>query len=167
MIVDAHTHAFPPEFLERRDELVARDPTFAELYRDPRARIATAADVLSSMDAAGVDVAVIAGFAWRDPVLCRMHNDYLLRSAEASGGRLLGLCSLPLADQAAAHLEVTLCVRGGASGFGELRPASQEVSLADPAVSELLGWAAEAYDAPLLLSRERARGARLSGQARA
>ena len=151
MIVDAHTHAFPPAFLERRNELLTLDPTFGELYSNPRARMATAGDVLSGMDTAGVDLSIIAGFAWQDASLCREHNEYLLRAAAESRGRLLAFCSLPLADGGAARDEVTHCVRAGARGFGELRPESQGVSLANADVAELLAWAAEAYDVPLLL----------------
>lgn len=151
MIVDAHTHAFPPSFSERRAELLSVDPTFRELYSSPRARLATADDVVAAMDKTGVDLSIIAGFAWRDAALCREHNEYLLRAAAESRGRLLAFCSLPLADSGAAREEVTRCVRAGARGFGELRPESQGVTLADPDVAELLAWAAEAYDVPLLL----------------
>lgn len=150
MIIDAHTHAFPPSLIARRAELAGLDSTFGELYRNPRARLATAADVLASMEPAGVDLAVICGFAWRDPSLCREHNDYLLRAAAESSGRLLAFCTLPLADIEAARIEVSLCVRAGARGFGELRPESQGVSLSAGDIAELLAWAAEAYDVPLL-----------------
>jgi predicted TIM-barrel fold metal-dependent hydrolase len=151
VIVDAHTHAFPPAFVERRLELLAQDEPFAEIYANPKARMATADEVLRAMGAAGVDVSVIAGFAWQSPALCREHNDYLLRSAETSDNRLLPFCTLPLSDLDAARLEVVRSVRAGARGLGELRPESQGASLATPAVGELLAWAANAYDLPLLI----------------
>jgi predicted TIM-barrel fold metal-dependent hydrolase len=150
VIVDAHAHVFPPDFIKRRTALTERDSTFAEIYGDPRARMATADEVLVSMETAGVDVTVIAGFSWLDPGLCREHNEYILDSAAGSSGRLLPFCTLPLSDLPAARLEVSLCASGGARGFGELRPESQGVSLDDAAVADLLTWAAEAYDAPLL-----------------
>lgn len=165
MIVDAHTHVFPPAFAERRLELLERDPTFAEMYRDPRARLATADDVLASMQRAGVDAAVIAGFAWRDPDLCREHNDYLLRSAGDSGGRLLAFCNLPLGHLETARLEAERCARGGACGFGELRPESQACSLAEAAVAGLLAWAADVYDMPLLIHCSEPVGHRYAGKA--
>lgn len=151
MIVDGHTHAFPPELIERRQELLAQEPVFAELYATSRAKLATAEQVLQEMDTAGVDVSVVAGFAWRDPARCRQHNEYLLRAAAASGGRLLPFCTLPLSDPDAARLEVTRCVRSGARGLGELRPESQGASLQDPALADVLAWAAAAYELPLLV----------------
>jgi predicted TIM-barrel fold metal-dependent hydrolase len=151
VIVDAHTHAFPPSFIERRSELLERERTFREMYQSPRAKLATTGDVLAAMEKAGVDCSVIAGFAWSDSRLCRAQNEYLLQAAAESGGRLLAFCTLPLADLDAARVEVSHCARAGACGFGELRPESQGVTLADSAVTELLAWAAEAYDLPLLI----------------
>lgn len=151
MIIDAHTHAFPPRLIEQRAALIRQEPAFAELYGNPRAKLATAEDVLAGMEQAEVDLSVIAGFAWQDPALCREQNDYLLRASSESGGRLLAFCTLPLAQPDAARLEVTRCVRGGARGFGELRPESQGADIGAPAVAELLAWAAEAYDVPLLV----------------
>ena len=164
VIVDAHTHAFPPRFVERRAELLEQDPTFAELYRNPRAKLATAEHVLAHVDRARVDVTVIAGFGWRDPALCREHNEYLLRAAAESGGRLAAFCTLPLADAESARLEVVRCARGGARGFGELRPESQGTSLSDDSVAALLAWAAEAYDLPLLVHASEPVGHRYAGK---
>lgn len=150
MIVDAHTHVFPPSISARRTQLLEREPAFAELYSNPNARMATADELLDVMAARGVDKAVIVGFAWRDPSICREHNEYLLDAAGASQGRLLPFCNLPLADTDAARLEVTVAARGGARGIGELRPESQGVSLSDSETAALLAWAYEAFDLPLL-----------------
>lgn len=124
MIIDFHTHIFPPAVRDRRQEYVRRDPTFAEMYADPKAKIATADELLRSMDAAGVDVSVALGFAWREHELCLRHNDYLLEAAARSGGRIVPFCTLnPLAEEAGE--EVARCARAGARGLGELRPESQ------------------------------------------
>jgi uncharacterized protein len=151
VIVDAHTHAFPARFIVERESLLREEPVFAALYSDARARMASADDVLGACRSAGVDAAVIAGFAWASPERCREHNDDLLRAAERSEGRLLAFCNLPLQNAEAARLEAIRCVRGGAAGFGELRPESQGTSLADPDCAGLLGWIAEAYDLPILV----------------
>ena len=123
MIVDIHTHVFPPEVAANRDAYLAADATFRELYSDPKARIASADDLLASMDAAGVDVSVALGFAWSDEATVRLHNDYLLHIAASSGGRIVPFCTLPLASgNDAIEREMRRCVAGGARGFGELRP---------------------------------------------
>jgi uncharacterized protein len=151
VIVDAHTHAFPPDFIRKRDLLLGSESTFSELYADPRAKLADAENILSAMERGGIDRAVITGFAWSDPAICREHNDYLLHAAQASEGRLIAFCNLPLADLEAASQEVTLAAAGGARGFGELRPESQGCSIADEEVASLLAWAWKSTGLPLLV----------------
>ena len=56
MIVDVHTHIFPPRMVQHRGRLVTRDPAFAEMYGEASARMAIAETLIESMDAAGVDV---------------------------------------------------------------------------------------------------------------
>lgn len=109
MIVDIHTHIFPPRLIEARARLADADPAFAEIYRDPKAKMATAEDLLASMDAAGVDVSVACGFWWRDPAVAAEHAAYLVQAAAASRGRIVPFVSggpVP-----------------GAAGLGEVREA--------------------------------------------
>jgi hypothetical protein len=47
MIIDIHTHVFPPGVRDARDEFLSRDATFRELYANPKARIATADELLA------------------------------------------------------------------------------------------------------------------------
>jgi len=124
VIIDFHTHTFPPDVRDRREEYLRRDPTFAEMYANPKAKIATAEDLLRSMDEAGVDLSVALGFAWSDHDDCASHNDYLLETAHRSGGRIVPFCTMNPAAGAAAE-EVERCARAGARGLGELRPESQ------------------------------------------
>lgn len=110
MIVDIHTHIFPPRLIAERARLSAADPAFAELYAPPAARMASAEELLASMDRAGVDIAVAAGFWWGDAALAEEHSAYLLEAAARSGGRLLPFVPLPAAR-----------APGGAAGVGEAR----------------------------------------------
>jgi len=98
MIVDIHTHIFPPRFIERRAELVARDPVFGALYGNPRATMATAEDLLTSMRDAGIDVSVACGFWWSDTALAAEHTAYLLEVAERSGGSIIAFVPARSAD---------------------------------------------------------------------
>jgi len=148
MIVDFHTHIFPPDICSDRDECLRLDPTFGLLYGDPKSRLATADDLLRSMDEAGIDVSVVLNFAWQDPELCRRTNDYILDSAATSKGRLVPFCLFALGDDAQDELD--RCVRLGARGFGELRPASQGYDLDAGHESALLAQAAAAHGLPLL-----------------
>ena len=54
MIIDFHTHVFPPEVVARREAFCARDPWLQELYGNPRARMATVDELLASMAAVGI-----------------------------------------------------------------------------------------------------------------
>lgn len=124
MIIDFHTHIFPPRVRDERDEYVRRDATFAEMYGDSKAKIATSDDLLAQMDSSSVDVSVALGFAWGDPDICARHNDYLLAAASKSGSRIVPFCTVnPAHDDA--EEEAVRCARSGAKGLGELRPDSQ------------------------------------------
>ena len=147
MIVDFHTHIFPPDICADRNECIRLDPTFGLLYADPKSKLATADDLLRSMDEAGIDVSVVLNFAWQDVDLCRRTNDYILEAAAASGGRLVPFCLFAPGDGAAE--EVDRCLRLGARGVGELRPQSQGYDLdAGPEPTLLAGVAARGL--PLL-----------------
>ena len=150
MIVDFHAHIFPPEVCRRREEYLRRDPTFRELYSNPKASLATADDLLASMDEAGIGKSVIVNFVWQDSALCRLANDYVLESAAASGGRLLPFCIVHPAAGDEARAEVERCARAGALGLGELRPDNQGFDLAASPEADLLIWAAKAYNLALL-----------------
>lgn len=124
MIIDFHTHIFPPDVRERRPEYARRDATFAEMYADTKAVIATADDLLASMESSEVDVSVAAGFAWSDHDDIVRHNDYLLEAAEESGDRIVPFVTLNMADDGA-EVEAGRCAGRGARGIGELRPENQ------------------------------------------
>ena len=149
VIVDAHAHVFPPEVRDNRDEYLQRDAGFRELYADARARIATADELLASMEAAGIDRSVACGFGWSDAELCRSHSEYLLEAASASGGRIIPFCTIQPSDSDARDDLKRYAVRG-ARGLGELRPAQQGYSLVDSPEANLLAWAADAYDLAVL-----------------
>ncbi len=149
MIIDCHTHIFPQGWPARREALAAADPLFARMYGDPRARMATAAELVASMDGAGIDAAAICGFAWTDPALCRDHNDALLAAARAAPGRLLPFAAVSLTDPSAAEAEARRCQALGALGIGELRPAAHGLDLDEPAAGDAL--ASVAGTLPLLI----------------
>jgi predicted TIM-barrel fold metal-dependent hydrolase len=128
VIVDSHTHAFPSEFVADRERLIGREPAFAEMYADPKARMATVDDLVGSMKAARIDVSVALGFAWRDPRTCRAHNDYLLAAAAETGGQVVPFCNVA-GSTAEVRAEALRCLERGARGFGELRPEDQELGL--------------------------------------
>lgn len=133
MIIDAHTHIFPPEFARDRAALAARDRWFGRTHGDPRARLASAEDLIASLDAAGIAAAAACGWPWRDGGLCRAHNDYLLDAARRWPGRILPLAIVSPRDGAAAVAEAARALDGGAVGLGELNADAQGFDFAAPA----------------------------------
>lgn len=150
IVIDAHVHAFPDEVIARRDDLVRRDHWFGRLYTSPTARLTTAADLLASMDAAGVDRAVMCGFPWSEPGLCRLNNDWMASEVAASGGRLAWL-GIVVPHLPGAAGEADRCLALGASGIGELNADGQGFDLTVPAHLAPLAEVCVAADRPILL----------------
>ena len=92
MIIDFHTHIFPPQMRENRARYTRQDRTFAALYSDPRARMASAEDLIAVMDEDGVDVAVAMGIGWSDYDTAREANDYIIEATRRWQGAYRGLC---------------------------------------------------------------------------
>ena len=131
MIIDFHTHIFPPEIVARRAEFLARDPWLEELYGSPKAKMATAEDLIASMETDGVDVSVAFPFGWRDPGLAEECNTYVMDAMRRYPGRVIGLAAIqPLAGRRAL-VEMERCARAGMPGFGELMPHGQGYRLSD------------------------------------
>ena len=79
MIIDFHTHILPPEIKENRASWVERDDAFASIYSGEKVDIATAEDLLDSMDREGVDFSVVVNYSWSTHALCVETNNYILK----------------------------------------------------------------------------------------
>ncbi len=147
MIVDAHTHVFPPQVLAQRKKFLPGEPTFAAIYADPQARLVDAPGLIAGMDAAGVDVSWALGFPWEQEEHARLHNDYLAQAQQGHGDRLRCLgCMAVEAPWALA--EGRRCLEMGLKGLGELACYATDLDL--KGLAPLCELCAEA-DAPLLL----------------
>ena len=96
MIFDFHTHIFPPEVIARRHDFAEKDPAFALIYGDSKARMVSAEGLVEGMDRDGVDKAVVCGFPWADRGLVRIANDYLLEAQQRYPGRIYAFYTPPL-----------------------------------------------------------------------
>ncbi|MDP6663993.1 MAG: amidohydrolase family protein [SAR202 cluster bacterium] len=143
--VDFHTHIFPPSIADQRERWLERDATFRELYADPKAKLATAGDLIAAMDEDGVDRAVVMGIGWTDQVLAREANDYIIDAARRHPDRLTGFASVNPAWGDSAVTEVERCAHAGLRGVGELHPDTQGFALGDEAVMTLLLEVAQAH----------------------
>jgi len=130
MIIDFHTHVFPPQIKKNRSKYIELDPCFALLYSDPKARMATADELIASMDKAGVDISVIVNIGWTTHELCLETNDYIIESVARYPKRLIGFGAIqPRSPQAVAEIEH--CAKAGLRGIGEMRPDIQQFDLTD------------------------------------
>lgn len=151
MIIDSHTHIFPPDMCSNRASHAEDEAWFCECYADPKAKAVGYSELIASMDQAGVDKAVVCGFGWQDPGRCRYHNDYTLEASRKHPGRLIGLATIPMADKRQAARELDRCISMGLRGLGELNPNGQGFSLLDFAtVGPVVATLAE-HSLPMLL----------------
>jgi len=134
MIIDFHTHIFSPKIKKNRSNYIDSDPCFAILYSNKDARLATADELIASMDRAGVDVSVILNTGWTTHELCVETNDYILESIARYPKRLIGFCSVQPQSFEAALDEIERCAQGGIRGVGEMRPDMQLFDLRDEEV---------------------------------
>jgi uncharacterized protein len=133
MIIDFHTHIFPPEIREKRTLYWQKSAWFSELYSQKKTKLATAEDLIAEMDSSGVQTSVACGFPWDDPEICRFCNDYLLDVTSRYPGRILALASVQPAEPESAALEAERCVKAGMHGVGELNPDGQGFDLRNAA----------------------------------
>ncbi|MEO8972380.1 MAG: amidohydrolase family protein [Ktedonobacteraceae bacterium] len=131
MLIDFHTHIFPPDIQQHRERYCTRDPWFNALYSDPRIRLASAEDLIAEMDATEVDAAVTFSFGWTDPGLIEETNSYVIDSMRRYPGRIYGMAVLqPTVGVSAVH-ELARCAEAGMIGLGELMPHGQGYRLND------------------------------------
>ncbi len=136
MIIDFHTHVFPPRIKKNRSKYIDSDPCFAILYSQKDAQLATADELIASMDKAEVDISVITNIGWTTHELCVETNDYILESIARYPGRLVGFCAVQPNSCEAAIAEIERCAKAGIKGVGEIRPDIQLIDLGDEVVME-------------------------------
>lgn len=119
MIIDFHTHIFPPEIAGNRAAFLD-DDNFRLLYEPPSSRMITHAGLIEMMDRTAVDRAVCMGFPWKTERYRVMHNAYLARAAGESEGRIIPFMSMPGADTGDLAAQARSLRADGAAGIGEV-----------------------------------------------
>jgi len=138
VIIDFHTHIFPSWVKEHRDEYIKRDPCFSLHYSPPEAKLATAEELIASMDKDGVDLSIALNIGWVSQELCVKTNDYILDSVSRYPNRLIGFCSIQPKAGDAAIAELERCAKAGARGVGEMKSDMQGFDLADTATMKFI-----------------------------
>jgi uncharacterized protein len=106
------------------------DKDFAALYCRSSTRLATADELVESMDKNGVDLSIVCGFNWSSQELCNKGNDYIMESIARYPRRLIGLATLQLESGDSALYELERCIKGGIKGIGEMRPPTASLDTA-------------------------------------
>jgi predicted TIM-barrel fold metal-dependent hydrolase len=155
VIIDAHVHIFSPRIVSHREEYIRRDPVFAQLYNNPRAKLATVQELLVNMEQFEIEVAVVASIGWVSHELCRENNEYLLECLARYPKRIIGLAAIQPRAGVQALRELEHCIQNGVKGVGELRPDMQGFDLCEGAlldeiiavlVSKKLVWLSHASE---------------------
>ncbi len=131
MIIDFHTHVFPRQIKKNRSKYIDSDPCFAILYSNSDAKLATADELIASMDKDEVDISVIVNIGWTTHELCVETNDYILESIARYPKRLVGFGAVQPNSYDAAITEIERCAQAGIRGVGEMRPDIQLFDLSD------------------------------------
>ena len=121
------------------------------MYSSTDARLATADELIDSMDDAGIDMSVILNIGWTTHELCVETNDYILESIARYPKRLIGFCTVQPQSFTAASDEIERCTRGGVRGVGEMRPDMQLLDLRDEEVMDPFVEVIAKHDLVLLI----------------
>ncbi len=136
MIIDFHTHIFPPQIKKNRSKYIDSDACFAIMYSSSDSKMVTADELINNMDKEGIDVSVVLNYGWTTHELCVETNDYILESIAKHPKRLVGFCSVQPRSLQAALDEIERCVKGGVKGVGEIRPDMQLLDLMDDEIMQ-------------------------------
>ncbi|UCE33538.1 MAG: amidohydrolase [Deltaproteobacteria bacterium] len=150
MIIDFHTHIVPPEVRKNRERFFDGEPAFKLLYSVPESRLCGEEELVSNMDAQGIDKSVVFGFPWHREDYFKANNDYVLDAVERFKGMLIGFATaFPLAR--GAEKEFERCLKAGLSGIGELAVYNEGLSQDIRDRFEPVAQIARRLDVPILL----------------
>ena len=125
MILDSHTHIFPPRIIANREKCLGEDSTLREMYSDPSSNMTNGDDLINAMNHSGIDKAIVMGPGWTNISLAKESNDYILDAVQRFPDRLIGFCSINPIWGESAIIEIERCVSSGIKGIGELHPSTQ------------------------------------------
>lgn len=131
MIIDFHTHIFPPDLIEVIKPLMKKDRIVAELFKCPNIHIQTIDQLLISMDNNGISKSVVLGMGWTDPDLNQHVNNYILNAGKNYPNRIIPFTGINPSASKIGYKEAERCIASGAAGFGEVHSSHQGFSISD------------------------------------
>ncbi|MGQ9705187.1 MAG: amidohydrolase family protein [Actinomycetota bacterium] len=144
LVIDAHTHLFPPRARENPSSISGEEMAFHFLVASGRQRMVSPEEMVLEMGAEGVDAAVLCPFPWTTLEACAENNDYVLEVSSAFPGRFIPFAVTNPRWGERALAEARRCLKAGARGLGELHAQPQGFDLLDgETISPLMDLAAE------------------------
>ncbi len=150
MIIDAHVHICPREIREKREQFLEGEPEFAAIYKNPKAKLVGAKELIEKMDEEGVNKAVVFGFPWRKEKNFRVNNDYVIESAKRYPDRLIPFCCFSL-ENTNIEKELDRCLSLGAKGAGEIAFYTKDLEKEQRDVLSMVGNICKQANVPVLL----------------
>ena len=98
MNIDVHVHILSPDFIKYIKKNMDRDAHFKLLHDNPKAKFATAEDVLENMEKTEIDKSIVFGFSCLDPGMAREANDYIIETVKKHPDRFIGFAIFPPQD---------------------------------------------------------------------
>ncbi len=163
MKIDFHVHVTPPDIIKDWRKLCDKEPYFKLLSDSPVNKFATAEDVVTELNKAGVDKAVIFGFGFRDMGLCKYVNDYVADAIKKFPDRLIGYMIL-VPTSGEILKEIDRCVDMGLTGIGELFPYGQDFDITSLNEMSNLSNACIERDLPVIIHTNEAVGHHYCGK---
>jgi predicted TIM-barrel fold metal-dependent hydrolase len=151
MVIDSHTHIFPPSVRENPSEIEATEAAFNLMFAHGKSRMVDPGTMLEDMDEAGVDMAVLCPFPWMTLERCAENNDYLLEVAAARPDRFLPFAVTNPGFGRSAVDEARRGLEAGARGLGELHVQPQGFDISDLRLMEPLVDLALQFDVPIMI----------------
>lgn len=119
MIVDFHTHIFPPSVLSDRRRYLD-DGGFRLLYSAEKSRVVDHSMLLSDMQEGGIDLAVVMAFPWENEEHCEEQHTYFKGVMEQSRRKVFPFGLPPVSASADVEGWVERISNDGFSGIGEI-----------------------------------------------
>jgi hypothetical protein len=151
LVIDSHTHMFPARVRENPSGVEEAEFAFSLMFGRGGSRMADPETMLSEMDAAGVDMAVLCAFPWMTLERCAENNDYLLEVAAARPDRFLPFAVTNPRCGKSAIEEARRSLEAGARGLGELHAQPQGFDPTDRGVMTPLVELAMEFGVPLMI----------------
>jgi uncharacterized protein len=150
MIIDFHTHIFPPSVISERDKHLD-DKNFALLYSDAQSKLIDHTSLIKAMDASGIDAAVALSFPWVKEKYCVLQNEYFRDILPETGKRIFPFGAVPLGNTSSIDSHVREIKEMGLFGIGEVGFYSSGFSQKEEGRLSMLFESAQRHGLPVCL----------------